>query len=333
METHTFTFLAFCKTMAKFSHCAVLKSGAGIAIIGAGLCVGLPSGCSTVEQIGIHFLYKKAELPESQIVRDKAYREGSSPGQRLNLFFPDSSGWPVLVFVHGGGWNSGNKDLTVGGADIYDNIGRFFASHGIGVAIINYRLLPQVSWPEQIEDVADATAWVASHIADYGGSPSRLFLSGHSAGAQLAARIALDPAPLEQRGLSPRILCGVIAVSGAGLDLRDAKTYELGEDIRYYEKRFRDGATGESWRQAASPISFVNASAPPFLIVYAEGESKGLQRQSGLLHEALASAGAESQIVIVPGQSHTRIVLTLSRPDKVAGPAILKFLQSASCNR
>jgi acetyl esterase/lipase len=310
-----------------------MRSGAGLAIIGGGLYIGLLSGCSAVERIGIHFLYKKAELPENQVVRDQAYREGSSHGQRLNLFLPDSSGWPVLVFVHGGGWNTGDKDLTVGGADVYGNIGRFFASHGIGVAIINYRLLPHVAWREQIEDVADATAWVATHIAEYGGSPSRLFLSGHSAGAQLAARIALDPAPLEKHGLSPSILCGVIAVSGAGLDLQDAGTYELGEDIRYYEKRFRDGDAGESWKQAASPISLVKTAAPPFLINYAEGESKGLQRQSGLLHDALTSAGAQSQIVVVPGQSHERIVLTLSRTDKVAGPAILELLQSVPCDR
>jgi len=319
--------------MWKFTRRAVLISGTGAAIIGAGLCVALLTEGSVVERIVIHFLYKKAELPESQVVRDKDYREGSSPKQRLNLFFPDSSGWPVLIFVHGGGWNFGDKDQTVGGVDVYGNIGRFFASHGIGVAIINYRLLPQASWREQIEDVADATAWVASHIADYGGSPNRLFLSGHSAGTQIATRVALDPTPLEKRGLSPRILCGVIAVSGAGLDLQDARTYELGEDIHFYETRFRNGDAGESWKQAASPISFVNASAPPFLIVYAEGERKGLQRQSGLLHEALASAGTQSRIVIVPGQNHQRILFTLSRPDKVAGPAILEFLQSVSCNR
>jgi acetyl esterase/lipase len=319
--------------VTKSAPCVARRSGTSLAIIGASLCLIILSGCSAVEWIGIQFLYKKADLPENQIVHDKPYREGNSPGQRLNLFVPVGSGWPVIIFVHGGGWNSGDKDLVVGGADIYGNIGRFFASHGIGVAVINYRLLPQVSWPEQIEDVADATGWVASRIADYGGSPSRLFLFGHSAGAQLVAHVALDPAPLERRGLSPRILCGVIAVSGAGLDLQDTGTYELGEDIRYYEKRFRDGDAGETWKQAASPISFVNASSPPFLIVYAEGESRGLQRQSGLLHEALVRAGAKSQIVIVPGQSHTRILLTLSRPDKVAGPAILEFLQGVPCDR
>jgi acetyl esterase/lipase len=122
-------------------------------------------------------------------------------------------------------------------------------------------------------------------------------------------------------------------VSGAGLDLQDAGTYELGEDIRYYEKRFRDSDAGESWKQAASPISFVKMAAPPFLIIYAKDESKVLQRQSGLLHDALTSAGAQSQIVVVPGQSHERIVLTLSRYDQVAGPAILEFLQRVPCDR
>lgn len=320
-------------TVVKFMWRTVLSSRVCGATIGAGLCVGLLSGCSAVEWIGIRFLYEKAELPERQVLRDQPYRDGSSPEHRLDLFFPEGSGWPVLIFVHGGGWNTGDKDLKVGGADVYGNIGRFFASHGVGVAVINYRLLPQVSWREQIEDVADATAWVDSHVADYGGSPNRLFLFGHSAGAQIASRVALDPNPLKKFGLSPRILCGVVAVSGAGLDLQDAKTYALGEDIRYYEKRFRDGDADEAWKKAASPIPFVSTSAPPFLIVYAEGESKGLQRQSKLLHEALTSAGMHSRIVIVPGESHQRILLTLSRPDKVAGPAILEFLQDIPCDR
>jgi arylformamidase len=320
-------------TVVKFMWRGVRSSRVSGAIMVASLCVDLLSGCSAVEWIGIHFLYEKVEFPESQVLRDQPYREGSSPEHRLDLFFPKGSGWPVLIFVHGGGWNTGDKNLIVGGADVYGNIGRFFASHGVGVAILNYRLLPQVSWREQIEDVADATAWVNSHVADYGGSPNRLFLFGHSAGAQIASRVALDSNPLKKLGLSPRILCGVVAVSGAGLDLQDAKTYALGEDIRYYEKRFRDGDADEAWKKAASPIPFVSASAPPFLIVYAEAESKGLQRQSKLLHEALMSAGTHSRIVIVPGESHQRILLALSHPDKVAGPAILEFLQNIPCDR
>jgi acetyl esterase/lipase len=294
-------------------------------------CVVLP-GCAIVEHVGISFLYTEAKLPPNQIVRDVSYHRGAaSATHQLDLFMPEGQHWPVLIFVHGGGWTSGDKGLTVGAADVYGNIGRFYASRGIGVAVINYRLLPEVGWREQIEDVADAVAWVSSHITEYGGDNQRLFLSGHSAGAQLATRVALDSDPLRRRGLSASVICGVVAVSGAGLDLTDRRTYELGEDIAYYEKRFRDGGTDDSWQQAASPVSFTRHSAPPFLIIYAGGEGAGLQRQSYRLREALSGAGVMSTVTVVPGQSHERIVLTLSRSDKVAGPAILDFVHNTAC--
>jgi len=90
-----------------------------------------------------------------------------------------------------------------------------------------------------VADVAAAVAWAHAHAADYGGDPGALFLAGHSAGAQLAAYVALAPAPLGEHGLSPSVLCGVIPVSGAGYDLEDARTYELGTDLGFYESRFR----------------------------------------------------------------------------------------------
>jgi arylformamidase len=302
----------------------------------AALCFAAVSvffpACAVIERMGIPFLYKEAKLPPNQIVHDIPYRQGSSlAAHKLDLFLPDGRDWPVLIFVHGGGWTSGDKGLTVGGADVYGNIGRFYASRGIGTAVINYRLLPEVRWRDQIEDVADAVAWISSHIAEYGGDGRRLFLSGHSAGAQLAARVALDPDPLQARGLSRQLICGVVSVSGAGLDLSDRRTYELGEDIAYYEKRFRDGDTGNAWQQAASPVSFARHPAPPFLILYAGGEGAGVQRQAHLLQHALLSAGVVSALAIVPGESHERIVLTLSRSDKVAGPAILDFVHNARC--
>src|SRR5262245_33646251 len=125
--------------------------------------------------------------------RDLAYRDGRDPKQTLDLYAPEGKGWPVMVFVHGGGWNSGDKDLKVEGTAIYADVGRFFASQGVGTAVVNYRLLPRVSWRDQITDVAGAVAWLHRHAADYGGDPSQFFLAGHSAGAQLAARVALDP--------------------------------------------------------------------------------------------------------------------------------------------
>jgi acetyl esterase/lipase len=212
---------------------------------------------------------------------------------------------------------------------VYANIGRFYASQGIGVALINYRLQPKVSWREQVEDVAHAISWACSHLGIYGANTSRMFIGGHSAGAYLAARVALDPAPLAELGLSAGVLSGVIAVSGAGFDLSDTQTYELGHRLGDYEARFRCGGSTENWKNEASPITYATPGAPPFLILYAEGESKSLQRQSQLLHEALRRHGVQSDLVVVPGQNHCRIVLTLSRSDKTSAPAILRFIEGA----
>ncbi len=280
-----------------------------------------------MEHVGIALLYKRAPLPDVQVKYDVPYVDHSLLAkQRLDLFLPKGTNWPVIIFVHGGNWDAGDKGLRVGGADVYGNIGRFYAARGIGVAVINYRLQPTVNWREQVKDVAAATAWIHAHIAEYGGSPHRLFLGGHSAGAQLACRVALDSRPLAEQGSSPSIISGVISVSGAGLDLADQKTYNLGAKRAYYTARFGGKDPREIWEQQASPVGYVTSNAPAFLILYAAGESKALQRQSQRLSEVLGKERVPYRLVVVPGQSHERMVLTLSRPDSRSASAILDFI-------
>lgn len=290
---------------------------------------------------GIRLYYREADLATSRIRRDIPYAgPASTPKQRLNLFLPvpavgaGGPALPFVVFVHGGNWDEGDRNLEVGGADIYNNIGRHLASRGIGTAVISYRLLPEVSWQAQIADVAAAVHWVGSRAEELGGSPRCVFVMGHSAGAQLAARVALDP---DVRGANKEpmpSICGVIGVSGAGYDLGDARTYELSDDLDWYAERF--GATPD-WQQSASPIRLIRKDAakpiPPFLLLYAGGEGKALQRQSQLMHERLLRAGASSSVVVVPGESHSRIVLTLSRDDKTAGPAVVNFVEAHAGGR
>lgn len=221
--------------------------------------------------------------------------------------------------MHGGNWDSGDKNHRAGGADVYANIGRFYAARGIGVAVINYRLQPAVAWPAQVDDVRTGVTWMRSNISRYGGQPDRIFLMGHSAGAHLASLVALTSPALPVRG--------VIAVSGAALDLTDEQTYQLGADRAFYHQRFREGIQGMEWARRASPALFATPQAPPFLILYATGETRALQRQSQVLHEALDQAGAASTLVPIPGESHTRIVLALSRPGKAPAKAILDFVR------
>ena len=286
------------------------------------------SGCSLATRAGVALLYEKAALPASQIVRDICYTTAQpcdGPKHTLDLYRPAATGWPVIIFVHGGNWDSGDKNLRAGGADVYANIGRFYASRGVGVAVINYRLQPNVRWPRQVDDVRAATAWVRGNIERYGGLPDRVFLMGHSAGAHLASLAALTT---EDAGVR-----GVIAVSGAALDLADEQTYQLGADRDYYRARFQGDDRSEEWKHRASPALFANAKSPPFLILYATGETRPLQRQSQVLHDALTKAGASSQLVAVQGESHSRMVLALSRGNRTAAPAILSFVQSPFADR
>ena len=101
--------------------------------------------------------------------------------QALDVFAPKrAADRPVVLFVHGGAWMFGDKNML----GLYRGVGRFFARHGAVAVCVNYRLVPFVKHPEQVKDVARAFAWVCAHVRDYGGDPDRIFLCGHSAGGR-----------------------------------------------------------------------------------------------------------------------------------------------------
>lgn len=302
-------------------------------VIAAVLLATLLNGClRPVVAVGIKVLYRKTDLPAERTHENICYAPDNacdaSDRRKLDLYLPEGKDWPVLIFVHGGGWTSGDKQLRVTGADVYSNIGRFYAAHGIGTAVINYGLQPQTNWQGQVDDVRLALAWVRREIAAYGGRPDDIYLMGHSAGAYLASYVAL------RGSKDARIpyLKGVVSVSGAALDISDQRTYDLGEKPVYYETRFRGNDTTDEWKRVASPVTHASPNAPPFLVMYAAGETKRMERQSQLLDKALKDAGAQSTLLPIPGESHARVVLVLSRADKKAAPAILKLIKETSSN-
>jgi acetyl esterase/lipase len=316
------------------------ERGARVAVCLLLACLA-PACTTVVQRVGIAWLYREASHPEALTELDVPYVTRSdgavdSPKHRLDLYWPDPGasgrdpgagrGWPVLVFVHGGGWTRGDRAQEAGGADVFRNIGRFFASRGVGAAVISYRLQPEATWTEQVADVGRAVGFVRDRVDARGGQPDAIFLAGHSAGAHLAARFALDPAERARAGAE---VCGLILVSGAAYDLADAETYTHGADRGWFEERFRAGDA--DWERRASVVPLVRADSPAALVLYASGEPAKLRRQSDLLVAAYREAGASVRQVVVPGEDHERIVLTLSRDDKTAGPAMLDFVRQAPC--
>ncbi len=296
------------------------------------LAVTVLQACAPAYWVGAKLVYNRAPNPP-RVQLDVPYDVNATadPKRQLDLYLPAERGFATVVFVHGGGWAWGDRKQSFGGADVYRNIGRFLATQGVATAVIGYRLVWPADWREQLGDVARAVAWVQREIPARGGAADRVFLMGHSAGAQLAARVAADPAWLTREGGAAAGVCGVIAVSGAGYDLGDIESYRRGFDPLYFAERFGGSRLDGNWWHEASVVPWLDASDPPFLVVSATGESAGLRRQSTLFHERLAAASIPSTFVKVPGSSHTRVVLELSRGDKTAGRAMLAFLQATAC--
>ncbi len=311
------------------------------------LCIPFLAGCQTIKGIGLSFVYDRADLPGENVRMNLAYVDGTQDDkQRLNFFLPlaDSvrgTAWPTVVFVHGGGWNEGDRNFEFGGEDLYNNVGRFLAGRGIGASVVSYRLLPGVTLSDQIADVARAAAFTRQLAADAGGDPNALILMGHSAGAHLATYVALDTPARQAAGLPSQSVCGVIPVSGAALDLTDRRSFEIAEDFDYYGSRFgpRGVSYGElppdgppsAWQADASVLPLVDSNAPPFLVMHAGGDYPALIRQAELLVAALREADVSTEYVVVPGKSHSRIIPTLSRDDQAAGPAMLRFIRGLNC--
>lgn len=288
------------------------------------------------------FMYDKVDLPPERIVMNIGYDPADTADHKrqLDLYLPDRRDFTTVIFIHGGGWAWGDRSQKFGGADVYGNIGRFLASEGYGAAVISYRLIWKTDWRTQATDIARAIAWVERNIATHGGNPRRIFLMGHSAGAQLALRSAIDPSWLKSVDGSTANICGVVTVSGAGYDLEDEVTERLDGDKTYYNQRFGgsikekdDDPSTRAWRREASILQHLDASDPPVLSLIAGQDYASIQRQMRLADEKLQKLGLSKGFVIVSDADHEKIVLRLSKRDKTASPAILGFLQSSPCPR
>lgn len=237
---------------------------------------------------------------------------GPDPAQKLEMFVPRGTHGPlpVIVFIHGGSWASGNPQD-------YRFVARALAPQGYAVVLAGYRLYPQVRYPGMLEDGALALRWVADHAAGHGGDPSRVVVMGHSAGAYNALTLALDRRWLAARGLSANALRGAVGVSGP-----------------YDFYPFDTPAAVHSFGQApdprdTQPVAHARADAPPLLVVTGDADTVVKPRNSIALARAMTAAGAPLHAILLKGASHEDTIKMFARPfdrDRRVLDAILPFL-------
>jgi dipeptidyl aminopeptidase/acylaminoacyl peptidase len=225
---------------------------------------------------------------------------------KLDIYVPKGQrGFPVVVFIHGGAWKSGDKQ-------IYGKLGDVLCANGIGVVITNYRLTPKVQHPGHIQDVAKAFAWTCRNIGKFGGRADEVFVMGHSAGGHLAALLATDESYLRAENLSLGSVRGAIPLSGVYRIGPGKLSPVFGEDAQ----KCKD----------ASPLSHVNSNHPPFLILYADKDFKGCDKMSLEMCAALQQHKSEAASLEIKDRDHISIIRNLAHEDDPATQAILQFI-------
>ena len=254
--------------------------------------------------------------PEVEQTKDISYCEGlaeDAAKHKLDIYGPKGkTNPPVLFFVHGGAWKSGDRSN-------YVPLGNRYAREGVLTVIPSYRLAPKHPHPAQIEDVAAAFAWTVRHIAEYGGDTNRIYAAGHSAGGHLVALLGLDGDYLAKYQLSPQALRGVFAWSG----VYNLATGESQESV------FGKGMPG---RRAASPLFYVKAGAPPFIVTYCQWDYFSLPGQAREFYQALRQAGVAAELLYVPRESHISEMLSVPRAKDPTVAAALRFMKQAPGN-
>jgi len=264
-----------------------------------------------------------------EIKRNIPYVAAPHERQVLDVYAPQGAkNLPVVFWIHGGGWQTGDKSSVA-------TKPRAFMDKGFVFVSTNYRLLPTVEMGTLIRDVAKSIHWVHDHIADYGGDPKRMFVMGHSAGAQLAAIVCTDDRYLKEEGLSFGFIKGCVPVDGDTYDvpaiIEVAETRRRVHDLPaikngHREKFGNDAAKHRDFSAVYHVAS--NKSIPPFLILYVAGHPD-TTAQAQRLASVLKAAGIPVTLFGGRETTHNKLNDDLGLPDDAATKALFKFVDDS----
>lgn len=255
----------------------------------------LASGCSRLAIVN-------ALVPRSDFVRTSAIEYGADPRQKLDVYQPlGAASAPVVIFFYGGRWRSGDR-----GAYLF--VAEALASLGAVVIVPDYRLAPDAVFPAFVQDGARAVEWAYRHAGRYGGDPDRLYLMGHSAGAHIAALLALDRSYLDSLSVPDSAIAGMIGVAGPYDFLPFTSA-----DVRV--------AMGppKGWPET-QPVRFVRPAAPPLLLLHGGGDETVEPRNTTSLSIAERAAGGCVRTVLYPKVGHVEILAALWAPLRSLAP-------------
>jgi acetyl esterase/lipase len=264
-----------------------------------GIAAALISGCAST---GLAVL----NLAAPHVVREQKIAFAAGPRGAMDIYAPaDTAGTPrpLIVFWYGGAWDSGSRND-------YRFVGAALAARGAMVAVPDYRLYPEVVFPQFLHDAALAVAKAQREAGAHHADPRRTVLGGHSAGAYIAAMLALQPQYLREAGVDPTSIAGFFGLSGP---------YEINPDTDALRAIFNAQAEPAQFQ----PIAHASASAPPALLVHGGADKRVSPVHSEHLAATLQSLGVAVTLRVVPDRSHVDTLVALSRAGKFRIPDLV----------
>lgn len=254
------------------------------------------------------------------------YAEPANERQMLDVYAPEkASSLPVVLWIHGGGWQTGDKTSVQQKPQAFTERGFVFVS-------TNHRFVTKVAMGEVVRDVAQAVGWVYRNIARHGGDPRRIFIMGHSSGAQLAALVATDDRYLREVGVPFSALRGCVAVDG---DTYDIPAIIATAELRQTLHGLPLPEFGHRVKFGNDPRLHIDFSAvahiakgkgiPPFLVLHIAGQPD-VTAQARRLGAALKAAEIPVTIFAANESTHNRINADLGKSDDPATIELFRFL-------
>ncbi len=248
-----------------------------------------------------------AVVPErSRLTADVAY--GGNPRQKLDIYRPSatapSGGYPMVVFFYGGSWNSGSRTD-------YKFVGEALASRGVVTLVADYRLYPEVTYPDFLQDSASALAYGLREARSLSADPTRVFVMGHSAGGYNAAMLALDERWLKEQGQDPKRLAGWIGLAGPydfyPIENPDAKPV-------FHHPNYPPDSQPIEFAQAGSPPTFIGAAEDDKLV--------NPTRNSAQMVARLRAVGVPVSYQVYPRANHVTLAGAFAWPLRFIGPVL-----------
>ncbi len=255
------------------------------------------------------------------------YADPAHERQVLDIYSPaDAKNLPVIFWIHGGGWQTGDKTSV-------EMKPRVLTERGFVFVSTNYRMLPDVEMGVLIRDVAKSLGWVHRNINKYGGDPQQILVMGHSAGAQLAALICTDNRYLEAEGVSFEVLKGCVPVDG---DTYDIPAIIMTAELRQTVHGLPLPTFGHRVKFGNDPKKHVDFSAvhhvasnkgiPPFLVLHVAGHPD-TTAQARRLGAALEQAGVPVKVFGARETTHNKLNDNLGQPGDAATEELYRFLE------